>query len=140
MYYQLHYLNFSIGEVPKPSYMSILTDTIVGFNLVNLDYHQLVAEHQPNLVLIFFAYLKGLGDVYLFNISGEDCGKESEQGKGGIYFTTIITYKTPFVVNVNLVTFSLALGEGVAYKTIFSWPLLKTIKDSIMTKNNSLVS
>ena len=35
---------------------------------------------------------------------------------------------------------SLAFGEGVARNTIFSCPFLQTIKDSIMIKNNALVS
>ena len=54
--------------------------------------------------------------------------------------TAAITYKTPFVVNGKPVTVSVYLGEGVACNTIFSWPLLKIIQASIMTKNNTLVS
>ena len=44
------------------------------------------------------------------NISGVDRGKESEQGNVGIDVTIVITYKTPFVVNGELVTVSLDLG------------------------------
>ena len=44
------------------------------------------------------------------------------------------------MVNEKLVTVSLSLGEGVACNTIFSWPFLQTIKASIMTTNNDLVS
>ena len=44
------------------------------------------------------------------------------------------------MVNVKLVTVSLALGEGMARNTIFAWPFLQTIKASIMTENNDLVS
>ena len=44
------------------------------------------------------------------------------------------------MVNVKPVTVSLALGEGVACNTIFSWPFLQKIKASIMTKNNALFS
>ena len=44
-----------------------------------------------------------------FNISGEDEGKESEQGKVGLDVTAVITYQTPFVVNGQPVTAPLAL-------------------------------
>ena len=37
-------------------------------------------------------------------------------------------------------TVFLTLGEGVECNTIFSWPLLKAIKASIITKNNAPVS
>ena len=109
MYYQLHYLNFSIGEVPKPSYMSILTDTIVGFNLVNLDYHQSVEELHINLVLKF-TYLEDLENLDPLNISGVDGGKETEQGKVGIDVTAVFTYKNTFIVNAQPETVYLALG------------------------------
>ena len=69
-------LNFPIGEKPKPSYISDLDDTGDGLNLVNIEYHQSVAERHPNLVFKF-AYLKDLDDVDSFNISGVDKGKES---------------------------------------------------------------
>ena len=59
-------------------------------NQGNLEYHQSAAERHPNLVLKF-AYLKDLEDVNPFNISGVDGGKESEQGKGGVDFTAVIT-------------------------------------------------
>ena len=108
-------------------------------NLVNIDSHQSVVNHHPNLVQIFL-YLKDMDDVDPFNISGVDRGKESETGKLGINITTVITYKTPFVVNGQLVTVYLALGEGVACNTTFSWPFMKTIKTLITTKNNALVS
>ena len=35
---------------------------------------------------------------------------------------------------------SLVLIEGVESNTIFAWPFLQTIKASIMTENNTLVS
>ena len=57
--------------------------------------------------------MKDIEDVDLFNISGVDRGKESKQGKRGVDVTTLITYKTPFVVNGKPVTASLSLGEGV---------------------------
>ena len=60
--------------------------------------------------------------------------------RSNIYDTLVIIYKTPFEVNGTLVTVSLALGEGVAFNTIFAWPFLQTIKASTMTKNNVLVS
>ena len=44
------------------------------------------------------------------------------------------------MVNVHPMTVPLALGEGLACNTIFSWPFLNTIKDSIMTDNNVLFS
>ena len=108
-------------------------------NLVNIEYQQSVAERHPNLVLKI-SYLKDLDDVDPFNIIGLYGGKESEQGKGGVGVTAIITYKIPFVVNGKPVTVSLALGERVAYNIIFLWPLLQTVKVSIITKNNSLAS
>ena len=37
-------------------------------------------------------------------------------------------------------TVCLTLGEGVACNTIFSWPFVHTIKASIMTEKNDLVS
>ena len=48
-----------------------LDNTGAGLNLVNLEYHQSVAEGQLNLVLKF-SYLKDLDDVDPFNISGLD--------------------------------------------------------------------
>ena len=86
MYQELPYMNFPIGEGPKLSYMSGLADTGADLNLVNLDYHQSVAECHTNLVLKF-EILKDLDDKDPLNINGVDRGKESEQGKGGIYVT-----------------------------------------------------
>ena len=43
---------------------------------------------------------------------------------GGVDVTIVITYKNPFIEEVKRVKVSLALGEGVARKTIFSWLLL----------------
>ena len=54
-----------------------------------------------------------------FNISGVDGGKYSEQGKGGVDVTTVITYKNPFVVNKKPVKASLTIGERVEHNTIF---------------------
>ena len=51
-----------------------LDDTGSGVNMVNLDYHQSVSERYPNLELKF-DYLKYLGDVDKFNISGVDGAK-----------------------------------------------------------------
>ena len=116
---QLPYLNFPIGERSKSSYIYGLGDTGAGLNLGNIEYHQLLAKRHPNLVLKF-AYLKDIGGVDPFNISGVDGGKESEQGNVGVDVTAVITYKTPFLVNGKPVTVSLALGEGVACNTIFS--------------------
>ena len=45
-----------------------------------------------------------------------------------------------FAVNRQPVIVSLALREGVACNIIFSWTFLQTIKYSIMTWNNDLVS
>ena len=55
-------------------------DTGDGPNLVNLDYHQSVAERHPNSVLIF-SYLKDMDEVDPINISGVDKGKEIKQVK-----------------------------------------------------------
>ena len=67
-----------------------LTNTGAGLNLGNSYYQQSIAEHHPNLVLKF-AYLKDLEDVDPCNISGVDKGKESEQGKGEVDVTALIT-------------------------------------------------
>ena len=77
MYQQLKHLNFTIGEVPKSSYTSGLADTGAGLNLVNLDYHQSVVERRPNSVFKS-AYLKDMEEVYPFNTSGLEKGKEGE--------------------------------------------------------------
>ena len=53
--------------------------------------------------------------------------------------TAVIIYKNPFMVNGQPVAVSLALGEGVACNTIFSWPFLQTIKVSKLTDDNTLV-
>ena len=119
--------------------MSGLVDTGSRLNLENIEYHQSLAERHHNLVLKFLD-LKDMEDVDTFNISGVYGGKENEQGKGGVYVNVIMTYKNTFVVNGKPVTVYLAIGEGVACNTIFSWPFLKTIKASIMTKKNGLFS
>ena len=62
------HMSFPVGEGPKSSYMSGLTDTGEGLNWRNLEYHQSVAYLHPNL-LLNFAYLKDLDDVDPFNIS-----------------------------------------------------------------------
>ena len=54
--------------------MSGLDNIGAGLNLENNEYHQSVAERQPNLVLNF-AYLKDLEDVDPFNKIGVDGGK-----------------------------------------------------------------
>ena len=90
MYQQFPHLKLPIEERPKQSYMSGLADIGDGLNLRNMEYHQSAAERNPNLVLTF-AYLKDLDDVDLFNISGIYGVKESEQGKGGVYVTVVIT-------------------------------------------------
>ena len=71
---QLPLLNFPIEEGPKSSHMYGLDNTGAGYNLVNLEYHQSVAERHPNLVLKF-VYLKDMEDVDPFNISGVYGGK-----------------------------------------------------------------
>ena len=118
--------------------MSRLVDTGSGLNLGNIEYHQSVTERHPNLVLEF-AYLKDLEDVDPFNISGVDREKVSENRKGGVYVTVVITYKNFFVANRKTATVSPNIGEGVACNTIFSWPFLQKIKASIITENNGLV-
>ena len=78
-------------------------------NVGNLEYHQSVAESHPNL-LLKFAYLKNLDDIDLFNIRRLHRGKESDQGKVGVYVTTLITYKNTFVANIRLMKISLVIG------------------------------
>ena len=46
-----------------------LANTGARLNFGNLNYHQSVTEHHPNLVLKF-AYLNDLDNVYPFNIGG----------------------------------------------------------------------
>ena len=58
-----------------------LLDIGARLNLVNMEYHQSVAKRHPNLVLKF-AYLYDMEDLYQFDISVLDVGKECEQGKG----------------------------------------------------------
>ena len=65
------YLNFPIGEGPKSSWTFTLDDTGARLNDLNIDYHQSVSEHHPNLVLKF-PYTKDLYDVDPFNISELD--------------------------------------------------------------------
>ena len=77
MFQKLPHLNFPIGEGPKTSYMSGLTDTGAGLNLGNIEYHHSVSDHHPNLVMEF-VYLKDLDDMDPFNISGLYGGKESK--------------------------------------------------------------
>ena len=93
--------------------MSGLDDKGDRLNLVNLEYHQSAEERYPNLVLKFVC-LKDLDDMEPINIIGVD------GGKGGADVTELNIYKTPFVVNGQLATVSLTLGEGVACNTIFS--------------------
>ena len=66
-------------------------NTGADMNLWNMDFQQSVAESHPKLVAKF-AYLKYLDDIDPFNISGLDRGKDSEQVKGGVYVTVVITY------------------------------------------------
>ena len=106
---KLPHLNFPMGEGLKSSYMLGLDNTGSGLNLVTMKYHQSVAEFHPNLVSKF-TYLKDMDDVEPFDISGVDVVKEDEQGKVGVYFTVVITYKIPFVVKAQSVTVSIALG------------------------------
>ena len=56
-----------------------------------MDFQQSVAESHHKLVAKF-AYLKYLDDIDPFNISGLDRGKDSEQVRGGVYVTVVITY------------------------------------------------
>ena len=83
-------MNLPIGEVPKSSYMYGLADTGSGLNLGNIGYQQSVAERHLNLVLKF-SYLKDMDDVDPLNISGVYRGKKSEQGKGVVEVSTVIT-------------------------------------------------
>ena len=63
--------------------MSGLADTRSGLNLVNIEYHQSVAERHPNLVLKF-VYMKDLDDVDPFNISGVGGGGLNREREGYI--------------------------------------------------------
>ena len=116
---KLSHLNLPMIEVPRSSNMFGLDDTGDGINLGNIYYHQSVTERHPNLVLKY-SYLKNI-----LNISILDGGKESEQGKLGVDVTELITYKNSFVINVQPVTVSIDLGEGVACNTIFHGCLCK---------------
>ena len=85
-----------------------LDDTRSRLNFVNLDYNQSVAERHPNF-LLKYTYLEDLDNADTFNIRGVDGVEEGDLGKVGVYFNTVITYKTPFVVNAQLVIISLSL-------------------------------
>ena len=61
-------------------------------------------------MVLKFAHLKDLGGVDPFNIRRVGGGKENEKGKGGVYFTAVITLETPFAVNRKPVIVSFALG------------------------------
>ena len=67
-----------------------MADKVAGLNWVNLKYQQSVEVPHPNLVLKF-AYLQYIEDVDPFNIIRVDGGKESEQGKGSVDVTAVIT-------------------------------------------------
>ena len=84
--------------------------------------------------MLKLVYLKDLGDVDPSNISVVGGGKEIKQGKLGVEVTAVITYKTSSMVSFHCTKSSLALVEGVACNTIFSWPFLHTNKSSIMTE------
>ena len=86
-----------------------LADTGDGLNLENMDYHQSVAERQPNLVLKL-AYLKDMDNLDPLDISWVYGGKENVQGKIGVYVTSVITYKNKFMVNLQPVKLSLVQG------------------------------
>ena len=67
-------MKLPIVEGPRPSNMFGLDDAGDRMDLGNIDYHHLVAERHPNLVLKS-AYLKELENLDTFNISGVDGGK-----------------------------------------------------------------
>ena len=71
MSHKFPHLKFTIGEGNGFSIMFGLEDTGAVSNLGNMEYRQLVVEHQPNLVVKLY-YLKGIDDKDLFNISGTD--------------------------------------------------------------------
>ena len=58
----------------------------------------------------------------------------------GVDVTSVTTYINPFVENIQPVTVSLTLLEGVVCTTLFSWVFLKKIKASMITENNYLLS
>ena len=65
------HLNFPIGDGPISSKIFGLDDTGSGLDLVNLYYHQLVAQFHPNLVFKFECS-NYMDNIDPFNISGED--------------------------------------------------------------------
>ena len=77
MYHQLPHLKLTIVGGTMLSNIFGLPDTGSGSNLEKMEYQQSVSERHPNLVLKF-AYLKYLDDVYTFNIIRVDGGKEIE--------------------------------------------------------------
>ena len=56
---QLSHLNFPIGEGHVLYKIFGLVDTVYGSNLGNMEYHQLVVDNQPNL-MVKISYLRGL--------------------------------------------------------------------------------
>ena len=47
-------------------------------------------------MVLKFDYLKDMDDVYSFNTSGVDRGKEIKQGKVGVDVTALITYNRKY--------------------------------------------
>ena len=112
------------SEIPNKRGTKTIPYVFIGqyrnrFNLLNIEYYQSVTERNPILVLKC-SYLKDLDDVDPFSIRGVLGRKQSEQGRLGLDFTAVITYKTRLVVNGKPVTVSLDLVEKVACNTIFS--------------------
>ena len=121
--------NFPIVEGNELYKIFGLTDTGSESIFINIEYHQYYAENHPELVSKF-AYTKDMYGVSMSNISGVDVGKENKQGRGGwgVDFSTVITYKPPLMVNIQPMTASFDLGEGIARNAIFSSLFLQTIK------------
>ena len=70
-----------------------------------------------------------------FVISGIGKGGNSE---GGNKISHIITYKTPFRVNIQKLLVSIGLGD-ITTKTLFSYLFLKDLKATIMLESSTLV-
>ena len=76
-----------------------------------------MVECHPNLV-VRFSFLKDMDYTNQFFISEVGGVKENEQGKVGVYVTAIITYENTFMVNTQLMTLYIYLGEVLACNDI----------------------
>ena len=131
----LPFIAFQLGDTLNVNTSATLeggVDTMCGASIGNLDYHRLVYERNPEMVVQFEA-LADLSDQQGFGIGGIDGNAD------GAKVTHIITYRTPYMVNGAQLFISLGLGN-FGIKTLFSYPLLKALKATILLESGTLIS